>query len=139
MTTSKELPQAIWDQMRDLVLDDDRRREVERATGLSFWRARSLRRIAQGDLRMSDLARVIGVSAPQATVLVDVLEERGLVRRIVDPRDARVKIVRTTAKGRRVADTISAVLRRPPDTMASLTTTERRTLLELLHRLSPES
>ena len=34
---------------------------------------------------------------------VDELEERGYVRRVPDPEDARAKLVRLTAKGRRVA------------------------------------
>jgi DNA-binding MarR family transcriptional regulator len=123
--------------MRDLVLDDDRRREVERATGLSFWRARSLRRIAERDLRMSELARVASVTPPQATMLVNYLESEGLVSRVVDPEDRRVKIVRTTAPGRRMVRRINDVLRRPPAGADQLSDEDRRHLYSLLQRLSP--
>ncbi len=127
--------QEIWDLMRDLVLDDDRRREVERTTGLSFWRARSLRRIAERELRMSDLAGVLSVSAPQATILVNFLEAEGLVERASDPADGRARIVRTTPRGRHVVEQITTVLRRPPAGTRRLSADEQRELLRLLRQL----
>lgn len=53
-----------------------------------------------GPLRMGDLARTEGVSAPAITRTVDILERAGLVRRERDRRDSRATLVAATAKGR---------------------------------------
>ena len=74
--------------MYDLVLDHERRREVSEALGLSFSRARAVRRVARGPMSMSELAAALGIDPPNATVLVDELEAQGLVRRTASHRPA---------------------------------------------------
>ena len=50
-------------------------------------------------IRMRELARKLGGSFSNATVLVDRLVERGLVERLMEPEDRRVVLVRTTKEG----------------------------------------
>ena len=50
-------------------------------------------------IRMRELARKLGGSFSNATVLVDRLVDRGLVERLTDPEDRRVVLVRTTKEG----------------------------------------
>jgi DNA-binding MarR family transcriptional regulator len=71
--------------------------------------------------RLTDLARRSGVSKQAMMLAVDELEVRGYVRRVQDPTDARAKLVRLTAKGRRCASECRRVVQ-------SMETRTRRTL-----------
>lgn len=71
--------------------------------------------------RLTDLARKAGVSKQAMMLAVDELEVRGYVRRVQDPSDARAKLVRLTAKGRRCASECRRVVQ-------SIETRTRRTL-----------
>jgi DNA-binding MarR family transcriptional regulator len=51
--------------------------------------------------RLTELARRARMTKQGMMLVVDDLEERGYVRRVPDPEDARAKVVRLTAKGRR--------------------------------------
>ena len=51
-------------------------------------------------IRMRELARKLGGSFSNATVLVDRLVDRGLVERLAEPEDRRVVLVQTTQQGR---------------------------------------
>lgn len=53
-------------------------------------------------VRMRELARRLGGSFSNATVLVDRLVERGLVERMADSQDRRVVLVRVTNNGQRL-------------------------------------
>jgi DNA-binding MarR family transcriptional regulator len=53
--------------------------------------------------RLSDLAEQVRLTKQGMMLLVDDLESRGYVRRVPDPSDARAKLVRLTARGRRAA------------------------------------
>jgi DNA-binding MarR family transcriptional regulator len=60
--------------------------------------------------RLVDLARRARMTKQGMMLLVDDLENRGYVRRVPDPEDARAKVVRLTARGRRyVAEARRAV------------------------------
>lgn len=50
-------------------------------------------------IRMRELARKLGGSFSNATVLVDRLVDRGLVERLTEPQDRRVVLVRATKEG----------------------------------------
>jgi DNA-binding MarR family transcriptional regulator len=53
--------------------------------------------------RITDLAEANRLTKQGVMTLVDGLEALGYVRRVVDPSDARAKLVRLTARGRRAA------------------------------------
>jgi DNA-binding MarR family transcriptional regulator len=55
-------------------------------------------------IRMRELARRLGGSFSNATVLVDRLVDRGLVERLADPQDRRVVLVRVAAEGQQLID-----------------------------------
>jgi DNA-binding MarR family transcriptional regulator len=60
--------------------------------------------------RLTDLARRARMTKQGMMLLVDDLENRGYVRRVPDSEDARAKVVRLTARGRRyVAEARRAV------------------------------
>jgi DNA-binding MarR family transcriptional regulator len=55
-------------------------------------------------IRMRELARRLGGSFSNATVLVDRLVDRGLVERLADPEDRRVVLVRTADEGQQLIE-----------------------------------
>ena len=109
-----------WAAMCDLVLDNQRRREVSEAVGLSFARVRALRRIAPAPITMGALASALVIDAPNATQVVDDLESLGLVERRRHPTDRRVKLVHTTEAGAAVVRAAEAIMERPPEGLAAL-------------------
>ncbi|HST42558.1 MAG TPA: MarR family transcriptional regulator [Conexibacter sp.] len=124
-----------WAAMRALVLDDDRRREVTEAVGLSFARVRALRALAAEPLTLRALATALQTDAPYATRIVDDLEQLGLVERSVDPRDRRAKLVAATAAGAERARAAQRLLDRPPAALRALPPQELATLARILARL----
>src|SRR5580658_5716993 len=100
--------------MADLVLDNERRREVSEQTGLSFGRMKALRRIAGRPMSMRELAGLLGMDPPNLTTVVDDLERSGLVERQAHPTDRRIKLVVATAKGEVLAKQANEILERPP-------------------------
>lgn len=124
----------VWQLMSDLVLDHQRRRQVADAVGLSFSRTRAVRRVAAEPLSMGELASSLGIDRPNATVLVDDLEERGLVRRRPHPTDRRAKLVEATRKGKALARRADEILGTPPAVLDALDAEDLATLRRLLTR-----
>jgi DNA-binding MarR family transcriptional regulator len=84
-----------------------------------------------------ELAEFLLLDPSQIVALVDGLEQRGLVKRETDPRDRRSKVIKGTAKGRRLLVQASAATQQAEDqAMEDLTTGERAQLRELLHRIA---
>ncbi len=110
----------VWAEMRALVLEDDRRKEVADALGMSFSRAKALRRLLSGPLTMRELTDLLGTEKPYTTLVVDDLEGRGYVRRTVHPGDRRRRIVTLTEAGRAAAERADRILARPPRALAAL-------------------
>lgn len=118
--------------MSDLVLDNERRRQVAEATGISFARVRAIRRLADGPMAMGELASLMGIDPPNATVVVDDLERLGLVRRRPHPTDRRARLVELTRKGKATARKAEEILATPPAALDRLTAGELQTLRQLL-------
>lgn len=118
--TRDEQMRLIWDRIRTMIYDDDRRAEVSAAAGLSFVKVKALRRLLARPMTMRELAAVLVTDKPYVTQIVDALEERGLVVRAVDERDRRVRIVSLTEAGREAALRSEEILTRPPAALAQL-------------------
>jgi DNA-binding MarR family transcriptional regulator len=119
----------VWNGMRTLVLDlHDRRNEVCEALGMSFIRAKALRRLALGPRTMRELAAELATDAPYTTLVVDDLEKRGLVERTVHPGDRRAKIVTATPAGLAAAELAERILSEPPAPLLGLAGTDLDTL-----------
>ena len=59
-------------------------------------------------LRVSEVARLLGVTLPTVTAVMDKLVERGLVRRDEDPDDRRQTLCRLTTAGQETIDRLMA-------------------------------
>lgn len=130
---------AVWLAMQDLVLDHARRREVSEALGISFARARAVRRIARRPMSMGELATALAVDPPNATVIVDELQDLGLVERRPHPTDGRAKLVEATAKGRELARRADQILAAPPRALTELSDEDLETLRRILAAVSTSS
>jgi DNA-binding MarR family transcriptional regulator len=73
--------------------------------------------------------------APYTSVIVDDLEQRGLVRREANPADRRSKLVRITSAGRAVARKAESIQSAPPAALAALSGADLAALERTLRRL----
>jgi DNA-binding MarR family transcriptional regulator len=133
---SADAAREVWLLMSDLVLDNTRRREVAEALGMSFGRVRAIRRLAHRPMSMREFAAIMGIEAPNATVVVDDLEATGLVRRGPHPTDRRAKLVEATPKGKALARQADTILATPPPGLTALADDELETLRALLARVA---
>jgi DNA-binding MarR family transcriptional regulator len=125
----------VWLRMSDLVLDNERRRQVADALGMSFGRARTIRRLARRPMSMGELANALGIDPPNATVLVADLEAQGFVRRRPHPTDGRAKLVEATRKGRALARRANEILATPPAALSALNAEDLAALRQILDRV----
>lgn len=84
---------------------------------------------------MRSLAQTMGCEASNITGLADRLERSGLVERISDTTDRRVKLLTLTARGRKLRRALDAEIARESTVMARLSAAERVKLDALLNRL----
>ena len=131
------LSREVWKLMSDLVLDHQRRRQVSEAVGLSFARTRAVRRVADKPTSMGELATMLGIDRPNATVLVDELEAQGLVRRRPHATDRRARVVEATRKGKTIARRANEILGEPPAELAALSTEDLEALRRVLASIGP--
>jgi DNA-binding MarR family transcriptional regulator len=134
MSDRDDAAREVWLLMSDLVLDNERRRDVADAVGMTFGRARTIRRLARRAMSMSELAEALGIDRSNATVVVDDLEAQGFVRRRPHPTDRRAKLVEATAKGKRLARRAEAILATPPPAITALSAEDLQMLRALLER-----
>ncbi len=102
MTIRQRELDHLWQLLVALVMDTrgDWRKKISEASGLPFSRMRALRRLGAGPLTMTELRETMDCDAPTATVIVNGLEELGLVERTTQPDDRRCKKVALTGAGR---------------------------------------
>jgi DNA-binding MarR family transcriptional regulator len=124
--------------MSDLVLDQDRRREVSAALDMSFARVKALRRLAAQPATGRELAARLGADPPFITVIVDDLEQRGLVERTPHPTDRRAKVIRVTDAGRLAAEKAERLLGEPPGALRALPPADLAALDRILAKLLPD-
>jgi DNA-binding MarR family transcriptional regulator len=128
----------VWHAMSDVVLNNERRREILEQTGLNFGKMRALRRVAVRPMPMRELAEQLFVDPPNLTPMVDELERLGLVERRAFPSDRRVKLVAATPKGAALAQRAEEILDRPPVGLVDLSSEELDILLQILARVRKE-
>jgi DNA-binding MarR family transcriptional regulator len=131
-----DLARRAWRAMSDIVLDNDRKVAVSDELGLSFARVRALRRLAAQPHTLRALAERLAADPPYVTLMVDDLEERGLVQRMPHPEDRRAKLVELTAAGRAVAARADAILDEPPAALRDVPAEDLAALLRVLERLA---
>jgi DNA-binding MarR family transcriptional regulator len=132
---SERAAREAWKAMADLVLDNERRRDVSEQVGLSFGKIKALRRIAKRPMPMRELASLLVVDPPNLTPVVDDLEEAGLVERQAHPTDRRVKLVVATPRGAALALQADEILARPPAALGNLPPDELESLVRILAKI----
>jgi DNA-binding MarR family transcriptional regulator len=113
----------------------DKRAEVTDALGMSFIRAKALRSLVGGARTMRELGAALAIDASYTTVVVDDLEQRGLVQRAVHDVDRRVKVVTITATGRAAARVAQRIMDKPPPALVALPPAELSALAVTLAKL----
>jgi DNA-binding MarR family transcriptional regulator len=96
----------------------------------------ALRALAGGPLTLRALAEQLATDAPYATVIVDDLQRRELVRRLPHPGDRRAKLVELTQAGRAAAARADAVLYAPPEALRDVPAEDLEVVLRVLERLA---
>ncbi|MFQ6397510.1 MarR family winged helix-turn-helix transcriptional regulator [Nocardia sp. KC 131] len=127
----------VWALLTNVVMDtrDQWKRAVTERTGLPFSRIRILRRLRSGPLPLNQLAHAAAMDAPATTVVVNNLEEAGLVVREVDPTNRRRKQVSITLAGRAVLAQAMATPDPAPLAVTALSPDDLRALRDLLRKL----
>jgi DNA-binding MarR family transcriptional regulator len=110
--------------------------------GLTPAQERALRMITRSaePPRMTELADHLGIVPRSVTTVIDALEQAGLVRREVDPRNRRAIRLHLTDRGLAVRDGMREARRRAAeDLFAPLSATDRQALAKLLGLLDREA
>jgi DNA-binding MarR family transcriptional regulator len=131
-----DLARRAWRAMSQIALDHDRKVAVSEALGLSWTRVLVLRRLAAQPHTLRALAERLAVDPPYVTVMVDDLEERGLVQRMPHPEDRRAKLVELTAAGRATAARADAILDEPPAALHDAPAEDLAAVLRVIERLA---
>jgi DNA-binding MarR family transcriptional regulator len=134
---AQEQTSAVWSLLQTFVERNSRKRELAQALGFrpGAGRAKVLFRLRSGPMTLGEIARAERFDPPYATVIVDQLEEKLLVKRQADPNDHRRKLVALTSAGEKAIAVAESVLSTPPEAMNELTDAELRTLTSLVTRL----
>jgi DNA-binding MarR family transcriptional regulator len=126
--------QQAWTLMRQFVDGHSRHSDLTRALGFSLGagRGKVLFQLRAGPLTHRQLAELNQTTAPYVSVIVDKLEEHGLVRRGPHPDDGRRKLVSLTPSGLEAIATAEAILYRPPEAMTALQQEDLNRLIDLM-------
>lgn len=89
-----------------------------------------------GPLAQADLVRRLGIDAKDMVLVIDHLQQAGLVVREPDPRDRRKNAVRVTPDGERTLERCAELAEQAnAELMSPLSAVERRRLIALLTRV----
>ena len=107
------------------------------ANGVTVSQWRYLRELWEEDgLTVGDLTRRVGRQGPTTVVAVQFLEKAGLVTVAKSTEDRRKSLVRLTARGKKLAETMSPLIRKVNErAMADLSDAEIRTFKRLIVRI----
>jgi DNA-binding MarR family transcriptional regulator len=138
--TAQQDAERAWQILVSLVMESrgDWRRKVTEATGLPFSRIRALKRLRDQPRALGELALEMGTDAPAATVIINDLEQRGLVERRPHPEDRRVKLVYLTAEGRKIIAVVRRITDTPPQAVANLPARDLAQLRQIVEGIAGE-
>lgn len=124
--------------LRSFQLLDQQVTTVMRRHGLTFGRYEVLAWLAaqpEPNLTLSWISRTLRMPPATLTNVIDHLEEKGLIRRVAHPSDARTTVARITPKGRQLSERVTEQLNREVYELIPLSEGARRALAELLRQL----
>jgi DNA-binding MarR family transcriptional regulator len=123
--------------MRQFVDQHSRHSDLAEVLGFSLGagRGKVLFQLRTGPLTHSQLAELNQTTGPYISLIVDKLEEHGLVERGPHPDDRRRKLVSLTPSGLAAIATAEAILYRPPGAITALTEEELDHLIDLVQRV----
>ena len=123
--------------MMQFVDEHSRHRDLKESLGFSLGagRGKVLFQLRAGPLTHGQLAEINQTTGPYVSLIVDKLEEHGLVQRGPHPDDRRRKLVSLTPSGSDAVATAEAILYNAPAPFAALTDEELKQLIALLQRL----
>jgi DNA-binding MarR family transcriptional regulator len=130
------LAARAWAEMQAFVTGEDRYRALRAELDLGPKRSQVLIRLASGPMTLREIAETADVDPPAATVAVDELQRRGLVRRGPHPEDNRRKLVHLTDAGLQAARTAQRILTNPPPALTALDADDLAILTRILATLN---
>jgi DNA-binding MarR family transcriptional regulator len=113
-------------------------RPILEANGLTMWGYSVLLALGDDPVRtQAALAEMIGADKTRLIVDLDDLQHRGMITRVPDPDDRRVRLVSITVKGRRARDRAQADIQRREERMlAPFPASDRRGFLSVTRGLA---
>ncbi|MBQ1027573.1 MarR family winged helix-turn-helix transcriptional regulator [Micromonospora sp. C95] len=131
-----EVADALARQVWDLVFAYDAAYDrAAQVVGLSAAQACLLEHLSPDSRPMGELALELRCDASNVTQLVSRLETRGLVARVADPDDRRIKRVLITPAGADVRRAVRGAFGFPSERLGLLTDQEQRQLYGLLRKM----
>lgn len=109
-----------WAEMLAFITGQDRLRALRLELDLGVGKSELLMKLADAPMTLREVARAAEIDPSAATVAVDLLERRGLVRRQAHPDDKRRRLVHLTDAGLEAAATARRILTEPPPALAAL-------------------
>jgi DNA-binding MarR family transcriptional regulator len=135
--TGEDLAAAqAWAGMQAFIAGQDRRRALRIELDLGPVKAELLISLTQAPMTLREIAQALEVDPSAATVGVDRLERRGLVRRGPHPDDNRRKLVHLTDAGLQAAATAQRILTDPPPELAALAAADLAALTRIFATLN---
>jgi DNA-binding MarR family transcriptional regulator len=135
-----ETPQQVWTLMQSFVEANAPRTMLRQQLGLALGTGRgkvkTLIRLAERPLSLSEIADALQCDRPYATVIVNQLEAHGMVERTLDALDRRRKLVTLTRAGADVVAAARRVIDTAPAALSALTPDELAQLGRILARLT---
>jgi DNA-binding MarR family transcriptional regulator len=131
----------VWAMIRTLAVNYPPKPALRAALNLGrgSGRVKALLCLFDGPQSLTELAEAVQVDAPYATLIVDNLQERGLVERRSDPADRRRKLVALTPEGTTAARRALQVIQQPPPGFGTLSPAELDSLERLVVRIATGS
>jgi DNA-binding MarR family transcriptional regulator len=138
-TGNDVLAAQAWAGMQAFITGQDRRGALRAELDLGVAKAELLIRLAHAPMTLRQIAQAAEIDPPAASVAVDRLEQRGLVRRGAHPDDNRRKLVHLTDAGLQAAAAAQRILTDPPPALAALGTGDLTALTRIFAALNTTS